>query len=220
MYIKKGLFSLMVLTILTLAVCFCGMIFVANFQQGTISEYDKLTSQQQKDYEELAERYIDLSSHDWQLQMEYDLLVEHYETAVQLPTYEYTMDDIILLAKVAQTETGTPTRSPTAFRYAVKVVLNRVESTEFPNTVYDVVYQERAGAPQFSVTQNGALDSCDLKPESISAVYEVLLFGTDLPAYVEYFFEENVTGNWVNTLPVYTTVDGTTFAYSERSMRK
>lgn len=216
--IKKVEYILMVLAIVFLAMCFCAMCLVANFQQGTITKYSELTDQQRENYSALSEKYLQSQRDLRSVTREYE---EYKEGAqVNLPTYTYTQEDIILLAKVAQTEMGTPKVSPTAFKYGVQVVLNRVASPFFPDNIHDVVYQTYKGVPQFSVTLNGVLDRCEPTQESIETVYEVLLFGTDLPNYVEYFYEEHVEGNWVNTLPVYKTVDGTTFSYSERSMNK
>lgn len=216
--IKKVEYILMVFAIVFLAMCFCAMCLVANFQQGTIAKYSELTDQQRENYSALSEKYLQSQRDLRSVTREYE---EYKEGAqVNLPTYTYTQEDIILLAKVAQTEMGTPKVSPTAFKYGVQVVLNRVASPFFPDNIHDVVYQTYKGVPQFSVTLNGVLDRCEPTQESIETVYEVLLFGTDLPDYVEYFYEEHVEGNWVNTLPVYKTVDGTTFAYSERSMNK
>lgn len=216
--IKKVEYILMVLAIVFLAVCFCTMCSVASFQQGTITKYGELCDQQREDYSALSEKYLQSQRDLRSVTREYE---EYKEGAqVNLPTYTYTQEDIILLAKVAQTEMGTPKVSPTAFKYGVQVVLNRVASPFFPDNIHDVVYQTYKGVPQFSVTLNGVLDRCEPTQESIETVYEVLLFGTDLPDYVEYFYGEHVEGNWINTLPVYKTVDGTTFAYSERSKNK
>lgn len=223
--IKKVEYILMVLAIVFLVMCFCAMCLVANFQQGTIAKYGELCDQQREDYSALSEKYLQSQRDLRSVQHQLEGVLSEYEeyragAQVNLPTYTYTQEDIILLAKVAQTEMGTPKVSPTAFKWGVQVVLNRVASPFFPDTVHDVVYQTYKGVPQFSVTLNGVLDNCEPTQESIDAVYEVILFGCDLPDYVEYFYEEHVEGNWVNTLPVYKTVDGTTFAYSERSMNK
>lgn len=65
---------------------------------------------------------------------------------------EIEYEDAQLLMKVAQAEAGN--QGITGQWLVMCVVLNRVESEDFPNTVKEVVYQEG----QFSTAANGALD--------------------------------------------------------------
>ncbi len=50
------------------------------------------------------------------------------------------------------------------------VVLNRVEDSHFPDTVYDVVWQRVNGSAQFSPTQDGRISSCPISESTIEAV--------------------------------------------------
>ena len=60
-------------------------------------------------------------------------------------------DDLVLLAALLQCEAGTSNYD--ALLAVATVVMNRVESGRFPNTLYDVIYQKG----QFSPTWNGSL---------------------------------------------------------------
>ena len=95
------------------------------------------------------------------------------------------------------------------------MVLNRLHSNEFPNTIEEVIYQKVNGVPQFSVAHNGMIDR-EVKAETLVNVYEVIVHGTDLPEYVRYFYADYVTDNWVNTLTTYDLVEGTVFAYDNK----
>lgn len=60
--------------------------------------------------------------------------------------------EIEVIAQLVMAEAGT--QDLTGKRYVVDVVLNRVDSNEFPNTVEEVIFQDN----QFSVIKNGAFD--------------------------------------------------------------
>lgn len=54
------------------------------------------------------------------------------------------------------------------------VVLNRVEDSRFPDTIYDVIWQQAGGAPQFSPTADGRIYSVTITDETIEAVDRAL----------------------------------------------
>ena len=53
--------------------------------------------------------------------------------------YEYTPEDIVLIGKVVNHEAGN--QSELGKRLVIDTILNRVDSSEFPNTVNDVINQ-------------------------------------------------------------------------------
>lgn len=65
---------------------------------------------------------------------------------------EILFGEMELIAQLVMAEAGN--QDLTGKRYVVDVVLNRVDSDEFPNTVEEVIFQE----DQFSVIKNGAFD--------------------------------------------------------------
>ena len=155
-----------------------------------------------------------------QLQTEYgNLLAENEKlkndiNGVTLPEYIYTESDLYLLARCVEAEAGDYETHMLSQKYITQVILNRLHSGEFPNSIEEVIYQKVNGVPQFSVAYNGMIDrEVDLK--TLVNVYEVILYGTDLPEYVCYFYADYVTDNWVNTIPIYDVVEGTVFAYEE-----
>ena len=60
---------------------------------------------------------------------------------------------------------------------------------------------------------NGRVEKCKLEVETLNNVYEVLLYGTDMPSNVKYFYASYLDSGWITTLPVYDKVQGITFAY-------
>jgi N-acetylmuramoyl-L-alanine amidase len=76
------------------------------------------------------------------------------------------------------------------------VIMNRVESTKFPNTIKDVIYQSR----QFSPVSNGSINN-QPTTESIEAAKDIIIhgkriFGKD----VLFFYEPNTaTDEWIQT---------------------
>lgn len=123
--------------------------------------------------------------------------------------------DIEILCKTVQSEAGHYNGHDKSQRYVCQVILNRVRSIKFPNTIQDVIYQKVGGIPQFSVAYNGMLDKQEVTEETRRNVYEALLFGVDIPENVLYFYSTNVKSGWILSLPVYDTVQGTIFAYGD-----
>jgi len=54
------------------------------------------------------------------------------------------------------------------------VVMNRVNSAEFPDTIYDVVFQYAGGAPQFSPVGDGRIYSVEITNSTVEAVERAL----------------------------------------------
>lgn len=74
--------------------------------------------------------------------------------------------EIELMATVVMAEAeGEPEEGQ---RLVVDVILNRVDSPNFPNTVSEVIYQPN----QFSPINNGRFERCYAKPELIQLVIE------------------------------------------------
>lgn len=119
--------------------------------------------------------------------------------------------EVYTLAQCVEAEAGK--NRDESQKYVTQVILNRLNSDEFPDTIDGVIYQKTArGVPQFSVAYNGMMDR-EVEQETLDNVYDVIINGTDLPEYVEYFYSASVTENWVNTLNTHDVVQGTVFAY-------
>lgn len=176
--------------------------------------YEGVIEQWSTKYEELSSDYGNLLSECGQLESEIDQL-EIELNEIELPVYDFSREEIYLLAKCVQAEAGDYKGHELSQRYITQVILNRIHSGEFPNTIEDVIYQKVGKYPQFSVAYNGMMEDAKVEPETLANVYRVIVHGTDLPEYVCYFYSKYTTGKWVNTLPTYDVVEGTVFAYKE-----
>lgn len=191
---------------------------IFNTQQETIDSYSELVEKQREDMTEIEDMWVgEYRALEWEnyyLQEDVEELTRQLNGKV-LPTYQYTVEEVILLAKCVQCEAGFGRVQ--SQKNVTSVILNRVESSEFPDTIEEVIYQDDYGVKQFSVAWNGMVDNCELDPQTLVSVYEVLLFGKTLPDYVHYFYAESIIdgGSWITRLPVYDIVQGTVFAYSE-----
>lgn len=81
---------------------------------------------------------------------------EDYKALVNIVEAEATGEDIIGKIMVAN------------------VVLNRVKSNQFPNTIYEVVYQQSNGRAQFSPISDGRMGKVPLTDETYEAVERAL----------------------------------------------
>ena len=81
---------------------------------------------------------------------------------------EIMYGEIEMLAQLVESEAGN--QDETGKRYVADVVLNRVESKDFPDTIEEVIYQKN----QFSVINNGAFDKAayNISEESYNVAYE------------------------------------------------
>ena len=68
------------------------------------------------------------------------------------------------------------------------VVMNRVKSEEFPDTVREVVYQPS----QFSPVSNGTIDSCQVTEETVESV-DRALSGEDYSRGALYFMNREAS---------------------------
>ena len=107
---------------------------------------------------------------------------------------EIRFDEMGLIAQLVMAEAGN--QNLTGKRYVVDVVLNRVDSDEFPDSVEEVIFQEN----QFSVIKNGAFDEAGwtITEECYEAVkleyeerlnYDILYFGRGPSKYASNHFK-------------------------------
>lgn len=105
----------------------------------------------------------------------------------------YDEDDLYWLAKIIHAEAqGEVFEGKLAVG---NVILNRVESDEFPNSVYDVIFDTDHGV-QFSPTVNGAIDNVPNEDSVIAA--KLCLDGASLNGDMLYFLNESVAESlWI-----------------------
>lgn len=77
-----------------------------------------------------------------------------------------------ILCRIVEAEAGN--EDETGRMLVANVVLNRVESSRFPNTVKEVVFQKKGGHCQFSPVANGRYYQVKVSEKTRSAVEKVL----------------------------------------------
>lgn len=100
------------------------------------------------------------------------------ETETEAP---YTDEDLYVLSHIISAEAGNCQEE--MMLYVGSVVLNRVESDEFPDTIYEVVFQ--TDPLQYGPTKDGSYYE-EPTPEAVEAAEKLLKDGSVLPADVIY----------------------------------
>ena len=176
---------------------------------------DEMIADWEESYYQLMLDYEDLCHNYNVLREENESYITKSPNSVVTKDYNLTVEDIYLLASCVEAEAGTiGYATDLEQQYICQVILNRLVSDKFPNTMMEVIYQKVKGVPQFSVAYNGMLDKHkNVELKTLANVYHVLANGEVLPEYVQYFYSKRVKNNWVNTLDVYTREGRTVFAY-------
>lgn len=124
-------------------------------------------------------------------------------------TVMYSSSDIDLLARLITAEAqGEPLNAKVAVG---AVVLNRVKSTSFPNSIRDVIYQTINGYYQFTPVLNGWINK-PADSDSIKAA-NVALSGTDPTKGALFYFDDTTTNSWLWSKPISIIIDKLVFAY-------
>jgi len=105
----------------------------------------------------------------------------------------YDTNDLYWLAKIIHAESR---GEPFLGKLAVgAVILNRVDSSDFPDTIYDVIFDTRHGV-QFSPTVDGAIEQ-EAGADSVLAA-KICLENTRLSKEILYFLNESMATNfWI-----------------------
>lgn len=109
---------------------------------------------------------------------------------------DYTESDYNVLLRIVQAEAGGCDMKGKIL--VANVILNRVESDEFPDTITDVVYEKR----QFSPVSNGSINRCKVEEETVEAVDRALA-GEDYSEGALYFMNRRASSGsnvrWFDT---------------------
>ena len=87
-------------------------------------------------------------------------------------SFELNDNEYTVLLKIVEAEAGS--EDLTGKMLVANVIMNRVNSDRFPNTVTEVVYQRHKGSAQFSPVDNGTIDTVTVSSETIEAVRRVM----------------------------------------------
>ncbi|GAB6158394.1 cell wall hydrolase [Desulfotomaculum varum] len=110
------------------------------------------------------------------------------------PVILYTDEDLDLLARLVQAEAG---GEPLEAQIGVAaVVINRVQSDLFPDTIQEVIYAPN----QFAPVRNGWIN----RPAGQSAIQAATaaLYGNDPTGGALYFFDNSTSNSFLRSLPV------------------
>ncbi|HPP36614.1 MAG TPA: LysM peptidoglycan-binding domain-containing protein [Clostridiales bacterium] len=122
----------------------------------------------------------------------------------------YTKSELDLLARLVRAEAeGEP--------YAAKVgvaavVLNRVKSSDFPNTISSVIYEVSSnGYYQFTPVENGMINQ-PARQQDIDAALEALN-GSDPSNGALFYFDDSATNKWLWSKPIKAWIGRMVFVY-------
>jgi N-acetylmuramoyl-L-alanine amidase len=133
----------------------------------------------------------------------------HPGQTLEIPENEVTAEDRELLAKLVHAEAK---GEPYAGKVAVAtVVLNRVDSTEFPNSIKEVIYQVANGHYAFSPVQNGEINQAPSQ-EARDAVQEALAFRGQGQGSLFFYNPVTSTSEWITNRDTLLTIGKHRFA--------
>jgi N-acetylmuramoyl-L-alanine amidase len=116
----------------------------------------------------------------------------------------FSSTELELLARLVKAEAGAePYRGKVAVAI---VVLNRIDSEEFPDTIHDVIYQRG----QFSPVSNGMINR-PTNDECRRAVAEAISSGDTLGGALFFYDPAHATSHWLDSMPTVTSIGGHVF---------
>lgn len=118
---------------------------------------------------------------------------------------EYNSDDLYWLARIIEAEAG---GEPYNGKIAVgNVILNRVNSKDFPNTIYGVIFEYFGSIPQFSPVADGSIYNTPSQ-DSINAAKDALNGGKPVGNSTYFFNPNKSAGTWIVKNNTYVTTIG------------
>ena len=121
----------------------------------------------------------------------------------------YTQDELNLLARLVTAEAE---NQPYSAQVGVAaVVINRVKSDLFPDTISSVIYQKSDGFYQFTPVENGWIN----RPTTQQATNAALdaLSGSDPSNGALYYFDDSATNKWLWSKPLKARIGNMVFVY-------
>jgi len=130
-------------------------------------------------------------------------------TARPSATSEKAKADIYWLARIIEAEAkGEPYQGKVAVG---NVIMNRVKSSKFPNSVYDVIFEYTNGVPQFSPVADGSIYNTP-SAESMKAAEEAYNGARPVGNALYFFNPAKASGSWITKNRTYmTTIGGHAF---------
>ncbi|WP_313132099.1 cell wall hydrolase [Anaerocolumna sp.] len=110
----------------------------------------------------------------------------------------YTQDELDLLARLITAEaTGEPYNAMVGIG---AVVVNRVKSAEWPDTISSVINHVAGGYYQFTPVENGYINN-PASSDAIKAAKEALN-GSDPSKKAMFYYDDTCTNEWIKSKPV------------------
>ncbi|MFT4143004.1 MAG: LysM peptidoglycan-binding domain-containing protein [Mobilitalea sp.] len=121
---------------------------------------------------------------------------------------KYTSAEVDLLARLIEAEAG-------GENYQAKlgvggVVINRVQSSNWPNSISEVIYQKFGEYYQFTPVKNGMIKK-SASQDSINAAWATI-FGSDPSKGAIYYYDDSATNSWILAKPTTAKIDSMVFA--------
>lgn len=110
--------------------------------------------------------------------------VVDYNVIERKAKYKLAKEDYEVLLRIVEAEAGG--EDITGKMLVAGVVMNRVDSSRFPDTVKSVVYQKEHGVFQFSPVADGRFEKVRISDETREAV-ERVIYGEDISKGALYF---------------------------------
>lgn len=110
--------------------------------------------------------------------------VVDYEVLEKKQKYQLSEKDYEALLRIVEAEAGGEDQNGKLL--VANVVLNRVDSEQFPDTVWEVVMQREQGVAQFSPTVDGRYQSVKVSADTVEAV-DRALYGENISEGALYF---------------------------------
>ncbi len=172
----------------------CNMLFFAGWfcvtgvkvNRLASTEAFKLGSMEERE-EPREDRFI-----GWLKKVSSGQRVVDYEVLEREDACEISDKDYEILLKIVQAEAGNEDKKGKML--VAGVVMNRVESSRFPDTVEEVVFQHEDGVYQFSPVANGSYTTVCVTDETREAVDRVLA-GEDITEGALYFAARKYADN-------------------------
>lgn len=128
-------------------------------------------------------------------------------TATSAPAYSASEVDLLARLIMAEAES----ESYNAKIAVGAVVMNRVKSSQWPNTLSGVIYQNINGYYQFSPVANGTINR-PANEESIRAA-KAAMSGYDPTNGAMFYYDTSTKNQWMLSKPVSARIDNMVFAY-------
>lgn len=172
------------------------LFFVVHKNVETVDTYQKTIEMQETRIKELEEDVL-----------LYQKLAKT-QPRVVVAKKHFVWDDLYLLARLVESEAGNQDFE-TKMKVA-SVVMNRVGSPNYPDTIKDVIYQ----SGQFSVTfgPNPMIDWKVPSVQDFEVAHHAIMNGSSLPHYVLYFFNSDLDNEFTRSVSQYCVSGNLTFA--------